>query len=72
MPGCRGHPEVGYTGLFCRNTVYLPPDSDPQNGRFFISGIRWPDQREIGHPERDSGRFWEGRNPAVLMAYFSE
>ena len=70
MPGFGSHPEVGYTGPFWKNTAYLPPDFNPQNGRFFISGILWPDQREIGHRRRDSGRFSRGRNPAVLRAYF--
>jgi len=69
-PDLGGHPEVYYTGPFCQNTAYLPPDFDPQKDHFFISGILWPDQREIGHRKAAMTVSDGGRNPAVLMAYF--
>jgi|SRR5208337_4756674 len=70
MPGFGGHPEVGYKGLFCKNIAYLPPDFDPQNGRFFISGILWLDQREIGHRRRDSGHFRKGSKSGGFKGVF--
>ncbi len=57
-------------GHFEKITCICPLIRIPKMAVFFVSGLPWPDRREIGHRKAIMAVSGGGRNPAVLWAHF--